>query len=118
MDEPTKNRREKDWQEQINKEKQQAQDNKTSFHEPNFSIFLSSLSMQAMIAMGKVENPVTGNIQTNLDQARFLINTLNIIKIKTLNNLTSDEETLLEDYLYNLRMMYIEARKDNQENEK
>lgn len=99
------------WKEQVNKEKKEAEDKKESYHQPTFSVFLSSLSMQAMIAMGKLENPLTGKTEINYDQARFLIDTLEIIKEKTKNNLSSQEEALLNDYLFNLRMMYVESRK-------
>lgn len=82
-----------------------------NYHSPSFSIFLSSLTMQAMIAMGKIENPLTKKVEVNYDQAKFLIDTIEIIKEKTKNNLTPEEEKLLEESLYNLRMIYLEAKK-------
>jgi Domain of unknown function (DUF1844) len=63
--------------------------------------------------MGKVENPIAKTVETNLDQARFLIDTLGIIQEKTVNNLEAEEKTLLNDYLFNLRMTYIETQKNN-----
>ena len=66
--------------------------------------------MQAMIAVGKLENPVTRKIEKNLEQARFLIDTLGILKEKTKNNLTTDEEKLLDEALYSLRMIYVEEK--------
>tara|TARA_B100000315_G_C14378018_1_gene496125 strand:- start:482 stop:817 length:336 start_codon:yes stop_codon:yes gene_type:complete len=111
MDKPHKDEINLSWQTQLEKEKQDAAKNSKDYHQPSFSVFLSSLSMQAMIAMGKVENPLTGKADPNFDQARFLIDTLEIIKGKTTGNLTKEEETLLDDYLYNLRMMYIELKK-------
>lgn len=110
MDEQMKKRAEEIWEKQLARERRQAQEKGKAYHEPTFSIFLSSLSMQVMIAMGKVENPVTGKMESNYDQARFLIGTLNLIKEKTITNLTTDEETLLNDYLYNLRMTYVETQ--------
>ena len=65
-----------------------------------------------MIAMGKVKNPTTSTTESNYEQARFLIDTLALIKEKTTNNLSIDETTLLDDYLFNLRMMYLEGKKD------
>jgi len=113
MDEVTKKRVDSEWQTQCDREKDQARNGDKTYHQPTFSIFLSSLSMQAMIAMGKVENPLTGKTESNPEQARFLIDTLDIIREKTKNNLTAEETTLLEDYLFNLRMMYIEGRKND-----
>mgnify|MGYP000179701926 CR=1 FL=1 len=100
-----------DWHNQINKEKQEAKTKEETYHEPTFSLFLSSVGMQAMIAMGKLENPITKETNTDLGQARFLIDTLGIIQDKTKGNLTPEEDKALNDYLYNLRIMYIEAKK-------
>jgi hypothetical protein len=111
MNEEQKKRVDEDWKSQVAKEVTGAKDKNQEFHKPTFSIFLSSLGMQAMVALGKIENPLTNKTETNHDQARFLIDTIEIIKEKTKNNLTSEEETLLADYLFNLRMMYVEAKK-------
>jgi len=50
-----------------------------------------------MIAMGKLENPLTKKNEVNLEQARFLIDTLGVIQEKTKNNLNAEEEKLLEE---------------------
>jgi uncharacterized membrane protein len=110
MDEQMKNKIADEWKKQ---RKNDAADQASQLRQPTFSIFLSSLSMQAMIAMGKVENPLDKSLQTNLEQARFLIDTLGIIEEKTVNNLSDEEKTLLQDYLFNLRMTYIETQKNN-----
>lgn len=110
MEENTKKRVNEGWKDQVEKEKREAKESQQQYHEPTFSIFLSSLGMQAMIALGKLENPVTGKTENNLEQARFLIDTLEIIKEKTKNNLDAKEENLINDYLFNLRMAYIEAK--------
>ena len=70
--------------------------------------------MQAMIAAGKLENPVTRKTEKNLEQARFLIDTLEILKEKTKGNLAKEEENLLDDSLFNLRMMYVEEKEKEQ----
>ena len=98
------------WKTQVEKERQDAQTKHEAYHEPTFKIFLSSLSMQAMIAMGKLQNPVTNKVEKNLEQARFLIDTLGILKEKTNNNLNSEETSLLDDSLFKLRMMYVEEK--------
>jgi len=113
MDQENQKKVDENWKGQVDKEKKEAERHNDTYHQPTFSIFLSSLGMQAMIAMGKMENPLTKKSETNFGQARFLIDTLEIIQEKTKNNLTADEEKLLEEYLYNLRMMYIELKKDN-----
>lgn len=113
MEEQIKKKIDEDWKVQAEKEKTQANTKNEVYHEPTFSVFLSSLSMQAMIAMGRLENPLTGKAEKSLEQARFLVDTLGIIKEKTKGNLTADEEKLLEEALFNLRMMYVEERGKN-----
>jgi len=112
MDDQVKKKLDEDWKKQVELEKEKAKSQNEEYHQPTFSIFLSSLSMQAMIAMGKVENPASGKTEKNFEQARFLIDTLEAIKEKTINNLTKEEDTLFNDYLFNLRMMYVEVKKD------
>ena len=113
MEEEIKKKIDESWKNQADKEKKEASVKHEVYHEPTFSIFLSSLSMQAMIALGRLENPVTGKTEKNLEQARFLIDTLGILKEKTKGNLTADEEKLIEAGLFNLRMMYVEERGKN-----
>ncbi|MBD3264766.1 MAG: DUF1844 domain-containing protein [Candidatus Omnitrophica bacterium] len=80
---------------------------------PSFFIFLSSLAMQAMIALGRIENPLTGETNTNYKQAKFLIDTLDLIKTRTVNNLERDEESFLNECLTNLRALYMEVAKND-----
>ncbi|MFH1504768.1 MAG: DUF1844 domain-containing protein [Candidatus Omnitrophota bacterium] len=115
MNEEAKNV-DKNWEEQVDKEKQKALEKGEAYHQPTFTVFLSSLSIQAMIAAGKIDNPLSGKKEVSLEQTRFLIDTLQIIKDKTINNLTTQEETLLNDYLFNLRMIYVEAKKNSSSN--
>jgi len=101
-----------DWKNQVDKEKETAQGKNQAYHQPTFTIFVSSVGMQAMIAMGKLENPVTKKKEINYDQARFLIDTLGVIEEKTKGNLDENEAKAIQEYLFNLRMMYLEERKD------
>lgn len=76
--------------------------------------FLSLVSMfgnQAMIALGKLANPVTGKAEKNLEAARFFIDTLDVIEKKTRGNLTPDETKILQASLSDLRIMFVEESK-------
>lgn len=110
MDDSIRKKVDESWKDQIEKDKKVSEEKNETYHQPTFIIFLSSLAMQAMIALGKLENPLTGKTETNLEQARFLIDTLEIINEKTKNNLTEQESKFFEDSLYNLRMIYIEQK--------
>jgi len=107
-----------DWKEKAEKEKQKAQAENRKYHEPTFTVFLNSLILQAMIYLGKLENPVTGKPEVNLEQARFMIDTLGILKEKTKGNLAEGEGKLLEEALFSLRMLYVEADKSKEGNQK
>ncbi len=75
--------------------------------ETDFGYFLSSLSMQAMVALGEIPHPATNLPQENLDQARYFIDLLGMLQEKTKGNLTAEEGSLLEGVLYELRMKYV-----------
>jgi len=77
----------------------------------DFSIFVTSLSMQALIAMGEVPNPIDNKKEQNLEHAQYVIDTLDMLTEKTKGNLKPDEEKILEDVLYHLRMRYLELSK-------
>ena len=81
--------------------------------EASFSFFVSTLALQASIFLGQIPNPATNKKEKNLAQAKFLIDTLSIIKDKTKGNLTGEEDNLLENVLYELRMQYVAVNKED-----
>jgi hypothetical protein len=80
-----------------------------SFNIPqaDFSFFITTLALQASIFLGSIPNPATNQKEENLEQAKFIIDTLGMLKDKTTGNLTSDEKNLLENVLSDLRMQYV-----------
>ena len=77
----------------------------------DFSLFITNLSMQALVSLGEIPNPADNKKKTDLVQSSYIIDTLDMIKKKTKNNLSADEEKLLESILYSLRMKYLELSK-------
>lgn len=73
----------------------------------SFTLHLVSLANQAVISMGLMENPVTGEATVDLDQSKFIIDTMQILKEKTAGNLEKEEEAMLDQVLYDLRMKYV-----------
>ncbi len=111
MDEIKKNTDES-WKETVEKEKEKIKNEGGSIPpEPDFNFFITSLALQASISMGVIENPMTNKKEENLIQAKFLIDTLGVLKEKTKGNLTDEEEKLLENVLYELRMQYVDKTK-------
>jgi len=102
------------WKDQVSKEKDTAgkpQENNVNLPEVDFKFFVTTLAMQATVALGEVPNPVTNKKEKDLNQAKFIIDVLGVLKGKTKGNLEPEEEKLLEDLLYGLRLAYIESSK-------
>jgi hypothetical protein len=79
----------------------------------NFFTYMTSLGYQAMIFLGEIPNPMTGQQEKNLRQAKFIIDTLVMMKEKTKGNLNEQENSFLEGTLYELQMKFVEiAQKD------
>lgn len=73
---------------------------------PDFNLFISSLSMQVMILLGEIDSPFTHKKEVNLDQAKYVIDTIAMLKEKTGGNLNEDELNFVDNILYELRMKY------------
>ena len=72
------------WKEAVEKEKEALKrENKFLPPEPDFNFFITTLSLQASIALGVVPNPATNKTEEDLTQAKFLIDTLAMLKEKT-----------------------------------
>ena len=67
-----------------------------------------SLQAGAMVQMGKIASPVSGKVERDLGQARATIDLLEMLYRKTIGNLSSDEQTLLDRILYELRLNYVD----------
>jgi len=114
MDEKEKNIDES-WKEAVEKDKEatkQTSDSGTpEMPLPTFSFFITTLAIQAAVSLGQLENPATEKKEENLPQAKFIIDTLDMLKEKTKGNLSKEEETTLENILYELKMNYIAKNK-------
>jgi uncharacterized protein YjaG (DUF416 family) len=111
MDEANKNIDES-WKETAEKEKEALKkEGKFIPPTPDFNFFITTLALQASIALGQVPNPATNKNEEDLTQAKFLIDTLGMLKEKTKGNLTTEETNILENLLYELRMLYISKNK-------
>jgi len=126
-----------DWKEQVRREKEEAllknqQDaeqrntqsvaeslnvdsaDKTSLDEnveidASFANLVASLAAQAMFALGVIAPQGAQQVTVNLDQAKFFLDTLTMLKSKTKGNLNKDEEHHLAEALSEMEQVY-EAR--------
>jgi hypothetical protein len=61
--------------------------------------------------MGKTLNPITGKLDKNLEQARFSIDMIEMLKEKTEGNLSEELGKFIDSTLLELRMNYVEEAK-------
>jgi hypothetical protein len=80
--------------------------------EVNFATFVFSLSTSALIHLGEIAEPSSRRICRNLPLAKQTIDILGMLKKKTVGNLDAEEDNLLTNLLYELRMKYVTAVKD------
>jgi hypothetical protein len=71
-----------------------------------FSNFVMGLASAALIEMGVVADPATGKSRVRKEQARQHIDMLSMLQEKTRGNLSSDEKTLIERALTDLRLQF------------
>ena len=79
--------------------------------EITFSSFVLSLSSSALLHFGQIPDPITKKKDRNLPMAKQTIDILGVLKEKTKDNLTKDEEQLIENLLCDLRIRYVEESK-------
>jgi len=77
----------------------------------DFHTFILSLGSSALMALGAVENPETGQRAQDIDLARHNIDILKMLQGKTQGNLTEDEARLLGSLLYDLQIKFLGAQK-------
>jgi len=73
----------------------------------DFTMLINAMAQPALIFLGEIPHPGTGQPEVNLDQARMQIDLLDVLRIKCRGNLTSEEEALLDRILYQLRMLFV-----------
>ena len=68
----------------------------------DFRLFVQKLGYQALISLGVLDNPLTQTRQTNVDQAKGVIDDILMLRDKTRGNLETEEEAHLRDVIENL----------------
>ena len=76
---------------------------------PSLLGHIETLATQALMALGEVAHPATGRAEPDPEQARYIIDLLDILKQKTAGNIDVQEATAIEGVLYDLRMRYVEV---------
>ena len=77
----------------------------------DFATFILSLSHSALMHLGDAPHPESERVERNLPLARQTIDLLSLLEEKTKGNLTGDEERMLHQVLYDLRMRFVDLSK-------
>jgi len=84
--------------------------------EAGFTSLVTSFYIAGLQQLGKVASPITGKTEKNLEQAKYTIELLIMLREKTKGNLTKEEEESLKTAIANLQLNYVEevnAQKDS-----
>lgn len=78
--------------------------------EASFSVLVTTLGTQTLVALGQTADPNEEKVPVNLDFAKHCIDTLDILEQKTKGNLTDEEAGLLSRFLHELRMLFVAVK--------
>ena len=113
-----------DWKSQVEAEREQAakaksapvaastNEDSTEMTDPpmppaSFEMLLTTLATEALVALGQVPHPATGKIETHRNQAKFLIDTVDVLRQKTAGNLTNSEQQVIDSLLHQMRLVFV-----------
>jgi len=75
----------------------------------HFASMVMQNAQMALMLLGQMPHPETGQAVTDLEGARMFIDQLEMLEVKTKGNLTPDEEQLLQQSLVGTRMAFVEV---------
>ncbi|MDD5614029.1 MAG: DUF1844 domain-containing protein [Candidatus Omnitrophica bacterium] len=81
---------------------------KNDIWQVNFTNFINGLGLECLVGLGKLENPLTKKKEFNHQQAKYIIDILDMIKEKTAGNLNQEEQKAVEELTAYLKMLYVE----------
>jgi len=99
-------------EEVVEEEKTDTPENQQEVLPPlDFSSLFLPFYTQALFKLGAAEDPISQKIDENTDLAKRFIDLLDLLKEKTQGNLKPEEESLLNNGLHQLKMLYMEKSK-------
>ena len=73
----------------------------------DFTMLINAMAQPALLYLGEIPHPATGQPTLDLEGARLQIDMLDLLRVKCRGNLTPQEDNLLESVLHQLRMRYV-----------
>jgi hypothetical protein len=117
-----------DWKSQVQAEKEQAAKQKAApqaqgqrpsdlgdvvMPPASLELLLTSLATEALVALGQVPHPATQQVHVHREHAKYLIDTVEVLREKTKGNLTPGEQNMIDNLLHQLRLVFVETGKDS-----
>ena len=75
----------------------------------SFELLLTTLATEALMALGQVPHPATGKAEVRPNHAKYLVDTVDVLRQKTQGNLTPGEQQAIDSLLHQLRMLFVGA---------
>lgn len=86
-------------------------DGKCVMPEVTFPAFVMSLNTSVLYHLGEIGDPRTGKREPDFELARHGIDTLVMLQTKTKGNLSAEEEEMLKNILYDVKLKFVQAVK-------
>ncbi len=111
-----------DWKSQVEKEKEtyadqsaipttggdpQLADDDPEMPPASYAMLVSMLASDAMISLGQIPNPMTGEFVPRRNTAKYLIDMIAMLHETTRGNVDPEESQQVEELLHQLRMEYV-----------
>jgi len=76
-----------------------------------FMMLVQQHEQIGMMGLGKIKNPVTDKLETDINSAKYAIDTLNMLDKFTAGNLNSEMKGYLQHILNTLRLNFVDVKK-------
>ena len=115
-----------DWKASVQREREEGVDEaveeaaapqgaEESFPEASFDSLVGSLATQTLFALGLIAPQGQEQVAVDLDQARYTIDTLIVLREKTKDNLEPEEEGALTEAVTELERVFVARVQQQQE---
>jgi Domain of unknown function (DUF1844) len=96
----------------MSKAERASADGEDSLPAIDFATFVLSLSHSALMHLGDAPDPSGGGLRRDVTMAKQTIELLALLQEKTAGNLSGEEERLLDQVMYDLRIRYEEVLRE------
>jgi hypothetical protein len=111
-----------DWKSQVEREKEELENAPPEedasaaagqIPAATFSTLVTSIGTQALMMLGQIADPASGQAIYHPDLARHHIDSLIVLQEKTKGNLSDEETTMLEQFITELRQIFVAMQSAN-----